>query len=94
MSRVDSSRIAAWKAGEAARERARLDRIVKRAEYFLGSLSRAQVRAFRPAIDALPPYTGPADPLRPPPDWGAAAADASDEAAPARVRHLDPGAPA
>ncbi|MEN9316514.1 MAG: hypothetical protein RIS35_2907 [Pseudomonadota bacterium] len=42
-------------AGEAARERARLDRIVKRAEFFLGSLSRAQVRAFRPAIDALPP---------------------------------------
>lgn len=42
-------------AGEAARERARLDRIVKRAETFLGSLSRAQIRAFRPAIDALPP---------------------------------------
>lgn len=45
-------------------------------------------------IDALPPYAGPAEPLRPPPDWGAAAADASDEAAPARVRHLDPGSPA
>lgn len=45
-------------------------------------------------IDALPPYAGPAEPLRPPPDWGAAAADTADDTAPARVRRLDPGSDA
>jgi CTP:molybdopterin cytidylyltransferase MocA len=45
-------------------------------------------------LDALPPYTGPAEPLSPPPDWGAIAADTSDEAALAPARRLDPGAPA
>lgn len=41
--------------GEGARERARLERVIKRAEFLLGRLGRAQVRALRPAIDALPP---------------------------------------
>lgn len=41
--------------GAAARERARMDRVVKRAEFFLGSLSRARIRELRPAVDALPP---------------------------------------
>ena len=43
-------------------------------------------------IDALPPYAGPAEPLSPPPDWGAAAAESPDDAAPSGVRRLDPEA--
>ncbi len=46
------------------------------------------------AIDALPPYVGPQEPLRPPPDWGAAAADAADDVPPLPAPRLDPGAPA
>ena len=40
--------------GAAARERARMERVVKRAEFFLGRLGRAQIRELRPAVDALP----------------------------------------
>lgn len=40
--------------GAAARERARMERVVKRAEFFLGDLSRARIRELRPAVDALP----------------------------------------
>ena len=41
--------------GDAARARARLDRVVDRAEFFLGGLGRAQLRELKPAVDVLPP---------------------------------------
>ncbi|MFN8623220.1 MAG: NTP transferase domain-containing protein [Chloroflexota bacterium] len=44
-------------------------------------------------IDALPPYAGPPEPLAPPPDWGAAAADGPDDAPAAPIRTLDPDEP-
>lgn len=40
--------------GESARSRARLERIVDRAEFFLGGLGRAQLRELKPVVDALP----------------------------------------
>jgi CTP:molybdopterin cytidylyltransferase MocA len=45
-------------------------------------------------LDALPAYAGPAEPLSPPPDWGAAVAEMSDDAPAASATRLDPGAPA
>jgi CTP:molybdopterin cytidylyltransferase MocA len=45
-------------------------------------------------LDVMPPYLGPAEPLRPPPDWGAAAADTPDETPPTPAPSIDPGAPA
>ena len=45
-------------------------------------------------IDAMPPYRGPSEPLGPAPDWGAAAADATDDAPAEDVRRLDPGSDA
>ena len=44
-------------------------------------------------IEALPPYEGPPEPLRPPPDWGLSGADLADDAPPEPVRRLDPDAP-
>lgn len=41
-------------------------------------------------IDALPTYQGPVAPVETPPDWGAAAADTSDDTPPAGARRLDP----
>ena len=41
-------------------------------------------------IDALPPYRGPATPVDTPPDWGAAAADTTDDTPPDGARRLDP----
>lgn len=45
-------------------------------------------------LEALPAYLGPAEPLRPPPEWGAAAADIPDETPPTPAPRIDPGAPA
>lgn len=42
----------------------------------------------RHPADALPPYRGPDRPLAPPPEWGAAAADAPDDPAPAGRRGI------
>jgi len=41
-------------------------------------------------MDALPPYVGPAAPVGTPPDWGAVAADLTDEAPAASAPHLAP----
>lgn len=41
-------------------------------------------------IDDLPAWLGPSEPLRPPPDWGAAAADTPDEAPVGGVRTVAP----
>ena len=40
--------------GDEARQRARLERVVKRAEFFLGRVGGAQLRELKPAVDALP----------------------------------------
>ena len=42
------------------------------------------------SIDHLPRYEGPSEPVGTPPDWGAAAADATDDAPAAGVRRMDP----
>lgn len=42
-------------AGDGAREKARLERIVGRAEFFLGGLGRAQQRELAPLVAAMPP---------------------------------------
>lgn len=41
-------------AGETARDEARLERIVDRAEFFLGDLSRSQQRELKPLVAAMP----------------------------------------